>query len=67
MADAGGNAFVWILNPEDMTVKKHPVMAGEMTGSGSIIIQKGLAGGETIVTSGVTKLRDGMKVSVWEK
>ena len=67
MEDAGGTSYVWTLNRESMTVKKHPVVPGEMTGSGSILIREGLTGGETIVTSGVTKLSDGMKVSIWKK
>ncbi|MCG8616961.1 MAG: efflux RND transporter periplasmic adaptor subunit [Desulfobacterales bacterium] len=67
MEDASGNSFVWVLDKTAMTVKKHTVAAGEMTGAGSIIVRDGLAGGETIVTSGVTKLRDGMKVSIWKE
>lgn len=65
MEDPKGKAFVWILDREKMTVSKKTVTPGEMTGSDSIVILDGLTGGETIVVSGLTKLAEGMKVSIW--
>lgn len=67
LEDASEASFVWILNQETMTVHKKNVVAGEMTGSDRIVLKEGLDGGEVIVTSGVTKLREGMKVSVWDE
>ena len=64
--DAQKKSFVWALDEGDMTVKKVMVKVGEMTGSDGIAILEGLSGGEKVVTSGVTKLQEGMKVSIWD-
>jgi multidrug efflux pump subunit AcrA (membrane-fusion protein) len=50
-----------------MTVHKTMVTVGEMTGSDNILVRDGLTGGEQIVTSGITKLQEGMKVRIWEE
>ena len=65
MEDAGGNAYVWIFNKKDETVQKRKVKVGQMTGSANINILDGLLGGEKVVTAGLTKLREGMKVRIW--
>ncbi len=67
MEDPKEKAFVWVLKKEGMTVHKTEVIVGEMTGSKNILILKGLTGGEVIVTSGLTKLQEGMKVSIWKE
>lgn len=67
MEDPQEKAFVWVLKKEGMTVHKTEVTVGEMTGSKNILILKGLTGGEVIVTSGLTKLQEGMKVSIWKE
>lgn len=59
------SAWVWQLDESDMTVRKTVVHPGEMTGTDSIVILDGLTPGTRIVTAGVTKLRDGMKVTIW--
>ncbi|MBF0232935.1 MAG: efflux RND transporter periplasmic adaptor subunit [Desulfamplus sp.] len=58
--------YVWVLNESDMTVKKTKVQVGELTGSDDIVILDGLHQGEKVVTAGITRLRDGMKVSIWD-
>jgi RND family efflux transporter MFP subunit len=65
MEDAGGNSYVWIFNQKDEIVQKRKVTVGQMTGSENINILDGLLGDEKIVTAGLTKLREGMKVRVW--
>ena len=67
MEDPQEKTFVWVLKPETMTVHKTQIKAGEMTGSKNILILEGLTGGEQIVTSGVTKLQEDMKVSIWKE
>jgi RND family efflux transporter MFP subunit len=67
MEDPQEKAFVWVLKKEDMTVHKTMVTVGEMTGSDNILVRDGLTGGEQIVTSGITKLQEGMKVRIWEE
>ncbi len=64
--DADGKSYVWVLDKKTMTVHKTPVKVGALTGSEDIVVTEGLKGGETIVSAGVTKLRDGMKVRIWK-
>jgi RND family efflux transporter MFP subunit len=61
LTDETGEAFVWVVDPKTMTVKRTPVAAGDLSGE-SIAIRSGLAGGEQIAISGVHQLRDGMQV-----
>nr|NJM02877.1 efflux RND transporter periplasmic adaptor subunit [Desulfobacula sp.] len=58
--------YVWVLNESDLTVQKTKVQVGELTGSDGIEILDGLRQGEKVVTAGLTRLRDGMKVSLWD-
>jgi RND family efflux transporter MFP subunit len=67
LEDPQENAFVWILKKDAMTVHKTAVSVGEMTGSEGIVVLDGLTGGEQIVTSGIAKLQEGMKVRIWEE
>ena len=67
LEDPQEKAFVWVLKKEDMTVHKTAVAVGEITGADDILVIDGLSGGEQIVTSGVTKLSEGMKVRIWEE
>ncbi len=60
-ADADGNAYVWTIRGDDMTVAQTPVEVGELTGA-DISIRSGLAPGTRIATSGVHNLRPGMQV-----
>jgi len=64
--DADGKSYVWVLDKKNMTVHKTVVKVGPLTGSEDIVVTDGLKGGETIVTAGVTQLRDGMKVRPWK-
>ncbi|MBU1055883.1 MAG: efflux RND transporter periplasmic adaptor subunit [Proteobacteria bacterium] len=61
-ADEAGNSNVWVVDPGKMTVHKRKVATGNLTGEDSIQILKGLSYGEKIATSGVSMLREGMKV-----
>jgi RND family efflux transporter MFP subunit len=65
--DAPGNhPYVWILDSSTGMVHKREVQVGSLAGSGFIKIVKGLQPGDRVVISGVTKLREGMKVRQWE-
>ena len=64
--DANKTPYVWTLNESDMNVKRADVKIGELTGSDGIEILDGLGLGEKVVTAGVTKLREGMNVSIWD-
>jgi RND family efflux transporter MFP subunit len=61
LTDDTGEAFVWVVDPETMKVKRTSVVAGDLSGE-NIAIQSGLAGGTQIAISGVHQLRDGMQV-----
>jgi RND family efflux transporter MFP subunit len=66
LTDETGEAFVWVVDPETMTVTRTPVVAGGLAGE-DIAIRSGLAGGAQIAISGVHYLRDGMEVRRFEK
>lgn len=56
------NKFVWLVNDDD-TVSKHPISIGVAT-QDKLQVLSGLNSGNIIVTAGIDKLRDGMKVSI---
>lgn len=59
----GGDRFVWVFQPESSTVAKRNVRIGDLTSDGLEIVE-GLAPGETIVTRGVNRVSEGMKVKL---
>ncbi|MBW2057564.1 MAG: efflux RND transporter periplasmic adaptor subunit [Deltaproteobacteria bacterium] len=67
LAEPDGKNYVWVVDPENMTVHKQSVKVGSLTGSENIVIQEGLKGGEKIVVAGVLKLQEGMKVRLWDQ
>lgn len=64
---ADSKSYVWLLDRENMTVKKAEVKIGSLTGESSIVVTEGLTGGDEIITTGVAKLTEGMEVRPWEK
>ena len=62
-ADETGSSHVWIVNRDTMTVHKRLVETGSLTGAADILIISGIEPGETIAVTGVTQLRENMKVS----
>ena len=60
----GGNQGVYVLK-DDMTVEQRPVETKEMH-EGWVPIVKGVNDGDKIVVSGVSKVRNGMKVELAE-
>ena len=54
---------LWVVDPKTMQVSLRPVELGEQ-GSFSIVVSRGLEGGEVVVTAGVHALRPGQKVSL---
>ena len=61
-ADDQGESNVWVVDKEKMTVERRKVATGHLTGEASIQITEGLQSGEMIAVSGVSQLREGMKV-----
>jgi multidrug efflux system membrane fusion protein len=62
IADETGSFYVWVVDPQTMTVARRSVELGELTGE-SVRVRSGLAGTEWIAVSGVHHLREGMVVS----
>lgn len=61
LAERDGQSMVWVLDGSSMTVKPQPVITGDVTGN-VVLIAKGLAPGQEIVTAGVHALNPGQKV-----
>ncbi|MBW2576937.1 MAG: efflux RND transporter periplasmic adaptor subunit [Deltaproteobacteria bacterium] len=61
ITDETGQAFVWVVDPAAMTVKRTPVQLGDLSGS-RVFVTSGLAAGQQIAISGVHRLRDGMLI-----
>jgi multidrug efflux system membrane fusion protein len=61
LAERGGQSAVWVLDPQTMTVKPQAVVTADITGN-VVLISKGLAPGQEIVTAGVHALNPGQKV-----
>jgi multidrug efflux pump subunit AcrA (membrane-fusion protein) len=54
-AEAGGEARVWVVNPEGTAVASIPIRLGAPTGENEIITY-GLSPGQRIVTAGTSRL-----------
>jgi RND family efflux transporter MFP subunit len=61
-ADVSGSSHVWTVDTQAMTVSSRAVTTGELAGSDSILITAGLEPGERVAVTGVSQLREGMKV-----
>lgn len=64
-ADQGLAPFVWVVDPESMSVRKNSVEVGRMSGR-SIEVTEGLQPGSRIVVAGVGYLAEGMKVRLMD-
>lgn len=56
-----GQAKVWIVDPATSRVRAQPITTGTILDD-AVVVQEGLAGGETIVTAGANLLREGQQV-----
>ena len=65
VADPKGNTFVWIINPDSMTVSKHQVTTGGL-GDNDILITKGLQNKEWVAVSGANYLHPNQKVKMYK-
>ncbi len=61
-ADDQGKPCLWVIDPSDNTCHRRLVETGDLSGTDKIEIKAGLKSGEMIAISGVTMLREGMKV-----
>jgi RND family efflux transporter MFP subunit len=67
-AQGGENeeAFVWTVDPDSMAVARTPVELGELFGD-RVMIKSGVSEGDIVAVSGVTQLREGMKVRAYDQ
>lgn len=59
--------FVWLVNEGTSEVSMRKVTKGSLLPDGKVLIAEGLSGDETIATSGLRFLSDGMKVELSSK
>ena len=62
VADSDAEPFVWLVDEESMTVSKHPVEVGSITGK-RIVVTSGLEAGQAVAMSGVHLLTEGREVT----
>ncbi|MCA8889913.1 MAG: efflux RND transporter periplasmic adaptor subunit [Parvularculaceae bacterium] len=62
----GDDRFVWVVDPETMTVSRRAIKIGRDVGE-MIRVTEGLEAGETIVAAGAAYLHEGMTVRAWEQ
>ncbi len=60
----GAARYVWIVDPDSMTVSKREVTVSDGIGE-TAIVTEGLEMGETIATAGASYLAEGMQVRPW--
>jgi RND family efflux transporter MFP subunit len=66
VANDAGDASVWVVDSASMTVSRHPVQLGPVSGD-KVAVTGGLEGGEVVVISGIGQLEDGMTVRRFER
>lgn len=69
--DARKNTYVWKIDPATadqsiMKVVRQPVEVGPLTGDRALL-KEGVEEGDLVVVSGVTSLREGMQVRIYDK
>ena len=62
LANEAGESFVWVVDPEGMTVSRRAVAVGALSGD-RVAVTSGLGAGDWLAVSGVHHLREGMQVS----
>jgi multidrug efflux pump subunit AcrA (membrane-fusion protein) len=55
-------SYVWVIDESSMTVKRHEITPGKLTGRGLNV--KGLQTGQWIATAGANTLREGQKITI---
>lgn len=61
-AGDSGEALVWVVDPQTMTVQRRAVQLGEVTGTSDVWIESGLQEGETIAITAVQELVEGDEI-----
>jgi len=61
-ADEAGSPHTWVVDRTTGKIERRPVRTGDLAENDSIVVLEGLAPGEDVAVSGVSRLRDGMTV-----
>ena len=61
-APTGGGTYVWVVR--DGAVHLQPITLGEIFGRNRVVVERGLLGGEQVVTAGVYRLQENERVVV---
>ena len=61
-ASDSGSAYVWVVDQDAMTVHRRDVTTGDLVGTDRIQVVDGIASGEMIAVSAVSRLREGMPI-----
>lgn len=61
-APTGGGTYVWVVR--NGAVHLQPITLGEIFGRNRVVVERGLEGGEQVVTAGVYRLQEGERVVV---
>lgn len=65
LSQSGGTPAVFIVDRRNLQLEMRPVIIGRFS-TREVFISSGIRPGETVVTAGVSKLRQGEKVSLGE-
>jgi RND family efflux transporter MFP subunit len=66
-SDDQGNAAVWVVSPDDMSVRQQVVTKGTIVGDNMEVFSDELSDGDLVVVSGISQLAPGQKVRQFEK
>ncbi|MGI9260405.1 MAG: efflux RND transporter periplasmic adaptor subunit [Woeseiaceae bacterium] len=63
---AGDDTYIWVVDPDSMTVEKRKVVVADGVGEYAIVTE-GLVAGEMIASAGASFLSEGMQVQAWSE
>ena len=66
-SDEAGSPHVWVVDRNTGAIERRSVRTGDLAETSSIAVLEGIAHGEDIAISGVSRLRDGMTVQPVEE
>lgn len=65
--DDSSAEYLFVYNPKTGTVSKRGVTVGRFAGKENVVVTSGLQSGELVVSAGVTRIADGMRVKLIEE
>lgn len=62
--DENGDSYVWIYQPEGKNITRRQVNIRQILKEGTVVLDRGVEEGETVISAGVHKLKEGMNVEL---